>query len=237
MCFLVHNKVRACAKGFSILIAVIRFLSSVSSHMSLKRCFWLKTFPHWLHSEGFSPVWVLTCLLKVEESLNIFLHPLHTYSFSPMWLFLCKIRLEILLKVFPHCLQSYCFSPGMSLLFFLMGWMTIEGFLIFCTSSVIFHHKKIVIRRKHITMFALCTMFAACVLFFFFCGTGAWTQGLLLEPLHQPFFVMGIFKTGSCKLFAQAGFELWSSWSLPPEQLGLQVWATSTKQVYSFLCY
>jgi hypothetical protein len=22
--------------------------------------------------------------------------------------------------------------------------------------------------------------------FFFFCGTGAWTQGLHLEPLHQP---------------------------------------------------
>jgi hypothetical protein len=23
------------------------------------------------------------------------------------------------------------------------------------------------------------------------CGTGVWTQGLHLEPLHQPFFVMG----------------------------------------------
>jgi hypothetical protein len=30
---------------------------------------------------------------------------------------------------------------------------------------------------------------------------------------------------GSCKLFARAGFELWSSWSLPPELLELQVWA------------
>jgi hypothetical protein len=25
--------------------------------------------------------------------------------------------------------------------------------------------------------------------FFFFCGTGVWTQGLHLEPLHQPFFM------------------------------------------------
>jgi hypothetical protein len=25
--------------------------------------------------------------------------------------------------------------------------------------------------------------------FFFFCGTGAWTQGLHLQPLHQPFFL------------------------------------------------
>jgi hypothetical protein len=29
--------------------------------------------------------------------------------------------------------------------------------------------------------------------------------------------VMGIFKIGYCELFAQAGFEPWSSWSLPPE--------------------
>jgi hypothetical protein len=29
--------------------------------------------------------------------------------------------------------------------------------------------------------------------------------------------VLGIFKIGSHELFAQAGFELWSSWSLLPE--------------------
>jgi hypothetical protein len=27
--------------------------------------------------------------------------------------------------------------------------------------------------------------------FFFFCGTGVWTPGVYLEPLYQPFFVMG----------------------------------------------
>jgi hypothetical protein len=32
--------------------------------------------------------------------------------------------------------------------------------------------------------------------------------GLHLEPLHQPFFVMGFFpKIGSLKLFPWAGFE------------------------------
>jgi hypothetical protein len=32
-------------------------------------------------------------------------------------------------------------------------------------------------------------------LFFFFpCITGAWTQGLHLDLLHQPFFVMGSFQ-------------------------------------------
>jgi hypothetical protein len=53
-----------------------------------------------------------------------------------------------------------------------------------------------------------------------FCGTGAWTQGLLLKPLHQPYFVIFI-EIGSHDLFAWAGFEQQSSWSLPPEYLGL----------------
>jgi hypothetical protein len=51
--------------------------------------------------------------------------------------------------------------------------------------------------------------------FFFFCGAGVWTQGLHLEPLHQPFlwWFFVFFETESQELFAWAGFELWSSWS------------------------
>jgi hypothetical protein len=52
---------------------------------------------------------------------------------------------------------------------------------------------------------------------FYFDSTGAWTQGLNLEPIHQSFFVMGFFKIGSYKLFAQAGLKPRSSWSLPHE--------------------
>jgi hypothetical protein len=36
-----------------------------------------------------------------------------------------------------------------------------------------------------------------------------WTQSLHLEPLHQPFFVKGVFKIGSYKLFAQGW--LWTA--------------------------
>jgi hypothetical protein len=56
-------------------------------------------------------------------------------------------------------------------------------------------------------------------LFFFFCSVGVWTQGLHLEPLHQPFFVKVFFEieTGSLELFPWAGLETRSSWSLPPE--------------------
>jgi hypothetical protein len=52
---------------------------------------------------------------------------------------------------------------------------------------------------------------------FFFWGTEVWTQVLHIEPLHQPFFVKGVFKMGSHKLFAWTDFEPRSSWSLPPE--------------------
>jgi hypothetical protein len=62
--------------------------------------------------------------------------------------------------------------------------------------------------------------------------TEVWTQGLHLKLLYQPVFVMGFFKIGSHKLFAQAGFKLQSFWSLPPEYLGLQVWATGPQHIY-----
>jgi hypothetical protein len=40
-----------------------------------------------------------------------------------------------------------------------------------------------------------------------FCSTGAWTQGLYLEPLHQPFIRRVFFKIGSHELLAQASFN------------------------------
>jgi hypothetical protein len=46
-------------------------------------------------------------------------------------------------------------------------------------------------------------------LFFSFFGTGV--QGLLLETLHQRFFVMDFFKIGCQELFAWAGFKPRSS--------------------------
>jgi hypothetical protein len=38
-----------------------------------------------------------------------------------------------------------------------------------------------------------CPALTSLLLLFFFCRTGVWTQDLHLEPLRQPFFVLGIF--------------------------------------------
>jgi hypothetical protein len=77
-----------------------------------------------------------------------------------------------------------------------------------------------------------------CIIFFlfFFYSTGAWTQDLHLEPLHQPFFVMGFFEIGSHKLFPRAGLEWWSSWSLLPESriIGMGHWRLASN--FLLLC-
>jgi hypothetical protein len=52
---------------------------------------------------------------------------------------------------------------------------------------------------------ALHSGFFVC-LFVCFCGARTLTQGLHLEPLHQPYFCDGFFKIGSYEPFAQAGF-------------------------------
>jgi hypothetical protein len=72
----------------------------------------------------------------------------------------------------------------------------------------------------------------------FFFVLGVWTQDLQLEPLHQPFFMMGSVWDRVLEQFAWAGFKPWYSWSLLPESLGLQAWATSVQlSEIIFKCY
>jgi hypothetical protein len=52
--------------------------------------------------------------------------------------------------------------------------------------------------------------------FFFFVIWGL-NSGPILWATPPALFVKGFFETGSYELFAQAGFESQSSWSLPPE--------------------
>jgi hypothetical protein len=70
------------------------------------------------------------------------------------------------------------------------------------------------------------------ILFFFFFRHWGWTLGLRFRD-STSFFIFififyGCFWDRSSGLFAQAGFEPWSSLSLPPKYLGLQMWATGS---------
>jgi hypothetical protein len=69
--------------------------------------------------------------------------------------------------------------------------------------------------------------------FSFFCGTGVWTQGLNLKPLHQALWRI-FFQDRVLQTVCLDGFETWSSWSLPPENIGVQAWATIAQLFFNF---
>jgi hypothetical protein len=85
--------------------------------------------------------------------------------------------------------------------------MSSTTWVIFC--SVVFHGghvlygKGVLASALWVLGLQVCTTMLAPVFifflsfFFFFCFFGG-TQGLHLEPLHQPFFVKGFFEIGSC---------------------------------------
>jgi hypothetical protein len=65
-----------------------------------------------------------------------------------------------------------------------------------------------------------------------------WYWGLNSGPLpwatpSAQFFVVGFFEIGSHELFAWAGLQLWSSWSLWSWVARLQVWATGAQRAIS----
>jgi hypothetical protein len=64
--------------------------------------------------------------------------------------------------------------------------------------------------------------------FFFFFAILGFELRAHLSYSTSPFLWWIFFKIGSHELFMWAGFKPWSSWSLPPESLGIQAWATST---------
>jgi hypothetical protein len=86
------------------------------------------------------------------------------------------------------------------------GWEEVrKGGKYILSHNLCFMHRKmaLVFVRKTGDWF-LCS-------FFFFCSTRVWTQGLHLEPLHQPYFCEGFIEIGSSELLARAGFEPQSS--------------------------
>jgi hypothetical protein len=71
------------------------------------------------------------------------------------------------------------------------------------------------------------------LLYFFLALLEFWTQGLYLEPLHQPFFAKAFFKLGLWEQLAWTGFEPWSSWSLSLARIrGVSHWCPVTQLLF-----
>jgi len=78
---------------------------------SLRVDAWEKLFPHWVHVYGFSPVWILMCVLRFPLSVKLFPHWVHVYGFSPAWILMCLLKFPLCVKLFPHWVHEYGFSP------------------------------------------------------------------------------------------------------------------------------
>jgi hypothetical protein len=92
-------------------------------------------------------------------------------------------------------------------------------FMLLTDSQILYHH---VIRCS----------------FFFLMVLGLELRAYTLSHSTSPFLRRVFLEIRSRKLFTWPGSELRSS-SLPPEELGLLLWATSTRQMFHipFMCY
>ena len=73
----------------------------------------MKLLSHFEHWNGFSPVCVISCLIKLLDNEKIMSHFEHWNGFSPVWrVLLCFIKALEEEKFFLHGVQVYCLSPA-----------------------------------------------------------------------------------------------------------------------------
>jgi hypothetical protein len=89
-------------------------------------------------------------------------------------------------------------------------------------------------RKVPIYTCSLAGLWMASFFFFFFVVLRIEHRAYTLSQSISPFFVISVFEIGLHELFAWAGFQLWSFWSLPPESLGLQEWALASSWWHRF---
>ena len=62
---------------------------------------------HTLHLHGFSPLWMLLCVLKIPARENRLLQTEHSNGFSPKWTLMCSVNCWLFLQYFPHSVHLY----------------------------------------------------------------------------------------------------------------------------------
>jgi hypothetical protein len=111
--------------------------------------------------------------------------------------FFIKIMIYLLISLIFFVVLGFDFRASYLLGRLSINYLSIVSFWIFL---------KIIILN-----FLLCYLLSFSFFLSFFCGTGAWTQGLHFVLLHHPYFYEGFFEMGSCELLAWSGFKPQSS--------------------------
>jgi hypothetical protein len=127
------------------------------------------------------------------------------YFFNGTWLKLCVVNLQIRQV---YCICGACLMWGY---FVKSEKNSISFFFFFFLKWYLRLQLRALPLEPHPCPFWLYSFsdrvswFLPSILFIhlLFFNTGAWTQGLQLEPLNQPFFVMGFFKIQFWELFTR----------------------------------
>jgi len=148
---------------------------------------WMKAFPHWWHSKGFSPVWIRWCTTRFALWLKPFPHTPHVKGFCPGWLFWFLTEPE--LRVYRSSALGHFWSS--SSLRFSGRW---QSFTVTCPKS-------------------FCSLFILCLFNMFLfsqaspnlgpCGSTFW----ILPETMKDFSVsshISIFGTNNCRFLVSA---------------------------------
>uniref|UniRef100_A0A3B5B2J4 Secreted protein n=1 Tax=Stegastes partitus TaxID=144197 RepID=A0A3B5B2J4_9TELE len=71
---------------------------------------WMKLFPHTLHLNGFSPVWMRMCLFRLCCRVKPAPHVSHVNIF-PLWTDWCVLSDRLFTKALPQTVHLYGCSP------------------------------------------------------------------------------------------------------------------------------
>ena len=91
--------------------AFMLFLSSMSRHVTAYIALYWKSFPHSVHSGGFSPVWISMWRWRWANKENLLWHSEHSCGFSPVWVNMWRFKWLFTANLFWHSVHSCYFFP------------------------------------------------------------------------------------------------------------------------------
>ena len=102
---------------------------------------------HLAHLNGFSSLWVISCLFKVSCLEKLLSHIVHWYGVSPVWVLSCFFKVSGLEKLLKHFMHKYAFIEWVtSCLFKPLGcanlfshWLHWKGFSPVWVASCLFN--------------------------------------------------------------------------------------------------